>query len=124
MSFQSPASNYTEQRLDFTNLVRLSPQSSYVIRSGSEYPSAGILKGSLLAVDKSLEPVHGSIVIAEINDEFTIRRLLLVPSPALQELEGEQRITSISKQDDLPLWGVVAYVLSDVAGIGFNDATD
>lgn len=70
-----PAANFTEQRLDFTSLVNLSSHSSYFFKSASNYPDFGILKGSLLAVDRAITFKHDQIVIANVGDNFILRRL-------------------------------------------------
>lgn len=120
MAFQSPASGYAEQRLNFGDLVQLSPHSTYILQSASDYPAAGIVRGSLLAVDRGLTPKHGHIVIANVENELVIRRLLLMPVLALQELSGECPVTPLTENEQLPVWGVVAYALTDMAGLGFN----
>lgn len=120
MAFQSPAANFTEQRLDFTNLVKLSSHSSYVFKSASDYPDIGILKGSLLAVDRAIPFKHDQIVIANVGDDLVLRRLLLTPIAALQELDGPKTIIPMPSNQDLPVWGVIAYVLTDIAGSGFD----
>ncbi|MEY8772750.1 S24 family peptidase [Erwinia sp. ACCC 02193] len=120
MAFQSPATNYAEKRIDFTNLVSLSPNSAYVWECTSDYPACGILKGSLLAVDRSLKPKHGNLVIASVDDELVIRRLILTPDPALQTLTGQSTIIPIKEGNESPIWGVIAYALTDLAGLGFS----
>ncbi|POU40271.1 peptidase [Pantoea sp. PSNIH5] len=120
MAFQSPAAKYAEKRIDFTNLVSLSQNSTYVWECTSDYPACGILKGSLLAVDRSLTPKHGNLVIASVDDELVIRRLLLVPAPALQALTGQCSIIPIKEGNESPIWGVIAYALTDLAGLGFS----
>lgn len=120
MAFQSPAAGYAEQRIRFSDLVHLSPYSTYVLRSAGDYPGAGIVEGSLLAVDRGLTPAHGQIVIAEVDNELVIRRLLLTPAPALQTLNGECSVTQLNEDEPLPIWGVVAYALTDLAGLGFR----
>lgn len=124
MAFQSPAANFTEQRLDFTSLVNLSTHSSYVFKSASDYPDIGIVKGSLLAVDRAINFKHDQIVIAYVDDDLVLRRLLLTPVAALQELDGPKTITPVPPNQELPVWGVVAYVLTDMAGSGFNFSED
>jgi len=124
MAFQSPAANFTEQRLDFTSLVNLSSHSSYVFKSASDYPDIGILKGSLLAVDRAIPFKHDQIVIANVDDDLVLRRLLLTPVAALQELDGPRAITPLPSNEDMPVWGVIAYVLTDMAGSGFNFSED
>lgn len=120
MAFQSPAANFTEQRLDFTTLVKLSSHSSYVFESASDYPDIGILKGSLLAVDRAIPFKHDQIVIANVDNDLVLRRLLFTPVTALQELDGSRTITPLSHDHELPIWGVIAYVLTDMAGSGFK----
>ncbi len=122
MAFQSPALGYAEQRLSLGDLVYLSPHSTYLFRSASDYPDVGIVKGSLLAIDRGLTPQHGNIIIAVENDELVMRRLLLKPSPALQELNGDGVLKPLATDQDLPVWGVVAYAVTDLAGLGFNYA--
>lgn len=120
MAFQSPAQNYTETRLNLGDLVHLSPYSTYLMRSDSNFPDAGIVKGSVLAIDRALMPVHGQLIVAELEGELTLRRLLLNPVPALQALDADETVTLLDVSEALPIWGVVAYALTDVAGVGFN----
>jgi DNA polymerase V len=69
---------------------------------------AGIHDGDLLVVDRSLQAGNGSVVIAAIAGELTIKylakrkgRILLVPA------NGEYPEIDITEQEDLTLWGVV-----------------
>ncbi|WP_275235005.1 S24 family peptidase [Pantoea ananatis] len=120
MAFQSPAQNYTETRLNLGDLVHLSPYSTYLMRSESDCADAGIVKGSVLAVDRVLIPAHRQLIVAEIDGELTLRRLLLEPVPALQALDEDETVTLLDVNQALPVWGVVTYALTDVAGVGFN----
>jgi len=74
----------------------------------------------LLAVDRAIPFKHNQIVIANVGDDLVLRRLLLTPIAALQELDGPKRITPMLSNQDVPVWGVIAYVLTDMAGSGFN----
>jgi len=51
-----------------------------------------------------------------------IRRLLLKSSLALQQLNGDGTVTPLAADQELPVWGVVAYALTDLAGLGFKGA--
>lgn len=126
MAFESPAKSYEEKRLNIGDMVRLSAHSTYLIRSASNYPDVGIVKGTVLTVDRSLTPQHGNVIITEFNDELVLRRLLLIPSPALQELTGSGALTELGDDFDLSVWGVVSYAVTDLAGLGFSHtaATD
>ncbi|WP_370417296.1 S24 family peptidase (plasmid) [Pantoea vagans] len=120
MAFQSPSQNYTEARLSLGDLVHLSPYSAYLMRSEIDCPDAGIVKGSVLAIDRALKPAHGQLIVAELDGEMTLRRLLLNPVPALQALDADETVTFLDICQPLPVWGVVAYALTDVAGVGFS----
>lgn len=120
MAFQSPAQNYIEARLSLGDLVHLSPYSTYLMRSDSSFPDAGIVKGSVLAIDRALVPAHGQLIVAEFDGELSLRRLLLDPVPALQAPDSDETITLLDVSQELPVWGVVAYALTDVAGLGFS----
>ena len=120
MAFQSPAQNYAEERLNLGDIVHLSHYSTFLVRSDSECPEAGIIKGSVLAIDRALTPVHGQIIVAEVEGELVLKRLLLKPTPALQALNSEHTVSIVDPDAELPVWGVVAYALTDVAGLGFT----
>ncbi|MBS0970838.1 peptidase [Nissabacter archeti] len=120
MGFQNPSQNYTEHRLTLGDLVYLSPHSTYLLRSASDYPDVGIMKGSLLVIDRGLTPQDRQVVIVKVDDELVLRRLQLEPVPGLQELSGQGSVMLLTEEDDALIWGVVAYVLTDIAGLGFN----
>jgi len=92
------------------------------MRSASDYPDVGTVKGSLLTVERSLTPQHRIIIITEVNDELVLQRLLIIPSPALQELTGDVTLTLLKDDFDLSIWGVVSYALTDLVGLGFSTA--
>jgi SOS-response transcriptional repressors (RecA-mediated autopeptidases) len=125
MGFPSPAMDYVEERVDMASIFCLNRNSTYMILCGGNYPDVGILKGSMMAVDSSITPEHGHIVVATIGGEFVMRRLIKRPYLALQELDGARNIDRITDShelslDDSPVWGVVAYVVTDAAGFGFK----
>lgn len=123
MAFQNPSQNFAEQRLNLGDLVTLSPHSTFLMRSDTDYPDAGIMQGSILVIDRALIPQHRHIIVAEVDGELVLRRLLINPVPALQELRGDESITLLDESQDLPVSGVVAYALTDIAGVGFNPSS-
>ena len=120
MAFQNPAQNFAEQRLSLGDLVTLSPHSTFLVQSNGHYPSMGIIRGSVLAIDRALTPQHRHIIVAELDGELVLRRLLLNPVSALQELQDDETITLLNENLELLVWGVVAYALTDIAGLRFN----
>ena len=73
---------------------------------------AGILSGDLLIVDRSLEPRDGQVVVARVDDGFTVKRWrrkgtrqFLVPENpdfAAMEITGER---------SFEIWGVVTFAI-------------
>ena len=111
--FPSPADDYVESRLSLDEHFVQRPEATFFLRvQGDSMVGAGIHDGDLLIVDKSLEPRHGSIVIAEVHGELTVKKLyrkngeiaLLAENPAY-------RAIPICEESQLVIWGVVTEVV-------------
>lgn len=82
--FPSPAADYTEDELDLNTYCISRPSATYFVRAiGDSMKDMGLHSGDLMVVDKSVTPVHGDIVIAETDGEFTVKRLQMKPRIAL-----------------------------------------
>ena len=87
---RSPAADYTESELDLNEYCIHRRHSTYFVRAiGNSMTDIGLYSGDLMVVDKAEQPRHGDIVIAEIEGEFTVKRLLLTPRPALQAMNPD-----------------------------------
>ncbi len=72
----------------------------------------GIFDGDKLVVDRAVEPRHQHIVIAVINNDYTVKKLfklrgvieLRAENPAYQPIRFKDT-------DELQIWGVVVGVL-------------
>lgn len=85
--FPSPAADYIEAELDLNEYCIRRRHTSYFVRAiGNSMTDIGLNSGDLMVVDKAEKPLHGDIVIAEIEGEFTVKRLLLTPRPTLQAM--------------------------------------
>ena len=74
--FPSPADDYLERDLDLNEYFVKHETATYYLRvSGDSMENAGIRHNDLLVVDKSLEARDGSIVVAVIDGELTVKRL-------------------------------------------------
>lgn len=72
--FPSPSEQYSDTPLDLNTLMVKRPSGTYFVRvSGDSMQNAGILDGDCLVVDKTLSPNENDIVIAAINNEFTVK---------------------------------------------------
>ena len=74
--FPSPAEQYVERPLDLNELLVARPAATYFVRAeGDSMEGAGIRSGDMLVVDRSLEAADGSVVIACVDGEFTVKTL-------------------------------------------------
>ena len=72
--FPSPAEQYVESPLDLNELLVHHPAATFFVRAaGDSMLEAGIRPGDILVVDRSLNVTDGSIVIAAVNQEFTVK---------------------------------------------------
>ncbi|RSK50050.1 translesion error-prone DNA polymerase V autoproteolytic subunit [Hymenobacter rigui] len=116
--FPSPAEDHRGTRLDLNRLLLPHPDSTYLVRvtgdsmTGGE---SGIRDGALLAVDCRLTATHDDVVIAVVEGQFTVKRLVrrsanawfLVPdNPCYPEIP-------ITEPDLFDVWGVVTYVVTE-----------
>lgn len=110
--FPSPAQDYIEDSLDLNKLVLRHPSATYFIRvSGDSMIEAGIDHNDLLVVDRSLDAVHGDIVVAAVAGEFTVKELRT--RPFLQLAPRNRRYSPMVFQDaeELEIFGVVTFIL-------------
>lgn len=61
------------------------------------------MQGSVFAIDRALIPQHRHIIVAEVDGELVLRRLLIKPVPVLKELRRDETITLLDKSQDLPV---------------------
>ena len=122
--FPSPAEDYLETRIEVEKILIQHPASTFLVRAhGGSMERAGIFDSDLLVVDKSLEAKNRDVVIAIVDGEFLVKRLIVVldggegqPRTLLRAEEmGEEEIWPdlVMKEEDV-VWGVVKWVLHQV----------
>lgn len=73
--FPSPAEEYSQGRLDLNEFLIRNPAATLYVRAvGISMVKAGILPGDILAVDRSVTPQNGDIIIARIDGEDLVKR--------------------------------------------------
>jgi len=76
--FPSPAEDYDHGRLDLNDLLITHPLATFFFEvSGRSMEGAGIFDRDLVIVNRALRPVHGSIVLAQVDSDFTVKYLHL-----------------------------------------------
>ncbi|WP_461169597.1 LexA family protein [Arthrobacter sp. Z1-15] len=114
--FASPAQDYYDAGIDLNRHLIRDVTSTFIMRvSGDAMDGAGISDGDEIIVDRSLTPKDGSVVVAVLNGELTIRRLLLTGQGIFLHADSPGS-TDIPVPDpaELSVWGVVTRCLHHV----------
>lgn len=75
--FPSPAAPYVADYLDFNQYLVSNPSATIAIYAkGDSMNLAGITSGDMLVVNRALEAQNGDIVVAEVDGDFTVKRLV------------------------------------------------
>ena len=109
--FQSPAANYTQDRLHILQRLITDPLNTYYFEAASdEMDLFGIKKGTLLVVDRSKDPSGGMVVIAWHNVEWLVRQLITHPKKKyLTTGKEEDPMVEIKENEGILIWGVVTW---------------
>lgn len=111
--FPSPAADYAQSRIDLNSHLLLNENASFLFRvRGESMTGIGIYDGDTIIVDRSITPAHNQIVLAVIDDEFTVKRLyrrgqdvrLIAENPAFTPI-------TLKDGQELRIWGVVTFNL-------------
>ena len=112
--FPSPADEYIEKSLDLNiYLVRNTAATFFFRVMGDSMTGANIHDGDMLVVDRSIEPKHRHIVLAVINNEYTVKRLHSLGG--VIELHAENPAyppICFREHEELQVWGVVVGAVS------------
>ena len=114
--FPSPADDFLESALDLNEYLIKHPSSTFLVRvTGDSMINAGIFPNDILIVDRSLEPLHGKIVVAVVNTELTVKRFYK-RGRQIKLLPENNKYSPIvfNPEDELIIWGVVTNVLHAV----------
>ena len=114
--YPSPAQDYFDGRIDLNEHLIQDITSTFVVRvTGNSMELAGISDGDELIVNRALEPRDGSVVIAVLDGELTVKRLRITPTGVVLKAESPNypdiRVPSLS---ELTIWGVATRCLHHV----------
>lgn len=114
--FPSPADDYIEKKLDLNEYLVKHPAATFYVRvEGDSMIGAGILSGDILVVDRALQPTHNKIVVAIVDGEFTVKRLLIKGKKVLLSPENDMyQPIEVTEGMDFAVWGVVTSVIHEV----------
>lgn len=114
--FPSPAHDYVEQTLDLNDLCIRRPAATFFVRvEGDSMIEAGIFHNDILVVDRSVKPVHGDIVVAQVDGGFTVKELCLRPKLMLLPRNSAYQPILLANDNELQIFGVVTNVVRQMS---------
>lgn len=111
--FPSPADDFLDRRLDLHKFLVRNESATFFLRAhGESMINAGIHDGDLLVVDRSESAGHNRIVIAAVDGELTVKRLIRRRNRVLLAPENpDYPEIDITEHEYVHIWGVVTYVV-------------
>ena len=111
--FPSPAADYLEDRLSLDQLLIQHPAATFFARAqGDSMTGAGIHDGDLLIIDRALTARSDDVVIALLDGELLVKRLVLEDGNVELRSENERYPPmALSDEQQLDVWGVVIQVI-------------
>ena len=111
--FPSPADDYIEKTLDLNELCIQHPSATFYVRiKGESMVDAHIYPGDIVIIDRAIESASGKIILAVLNGEFTIKRLIKENNTWILKAENNAyQPIQIKPNDTFEVWGVITYVI-------------
>ena len=111
-----PVVECIDGRLDLNKHLIRNYASTYFVRvSGDSMTGAGIHDGDILVVDRSRQAVDGSVVVARVNADFLVKRLVERDGRVLLAPENDEFDSlEINEHHDFEIWGVVTNVIHEL----------
>lgn len=111
--FPSPAQDYVDKTLDMNEHLIKNEAATFVVKVASlSMRDAGIEIDDELIVDRSIEAKHEDIVIALIDNEFTVKRLMIESDNRWLKAENPDcSDIHLSDGQEMVIWGVVTFVI-------------
>ena len=108
--FPSPAEDLCAKRIDVFERLVQHPEATYQMRvRGHSMRGEGIFDGDILLIDRAITPRSGHIVIAVIDNEFLVKKLLLTPSGQMKFKAANRDFPDVIPREGqtIEIWGVV-----------------
>jgi len=114
--FASPADDHLDNPIDLNKLMVPKPAATFMLKvEGDSMIGAGIFDGDLLVIDRSETARDGSVVIAVVHGELTVKRLLrdaegiwLVPE------NPEFKAIHVADESELVIWGCATHAIHNL----------
>ncbi len=113
LGFRLPMLTHEEPELDIAEIIVMDPDNTFYMRMGSSAMSSyHILQDHVLVIDRTLQPVPGSIVIFFHEGEFYVREY--APGQTKLQLKADTPADTVEIENSVnwQCWGVVMLSLN------------
>lgn len=108
--FPSPADDYVERTIDLNEWLIGNEVATFIVRAEGDSMSGEIHSGDRLIVDRSLEARHKDVVVACLDGEMIVKRLLVQHGRYYLHPENTSYpLIEITEERELIIWGVVTH---------------
>ena len=114
--FPTPALDYEQEEIDLSRILQPNPATSFIIRvKGDSMTEANMPDGCMAVVDRSIRPSTGDIIVAALNGEYTVKRLVKAGRNWVLHPENPFfKPIVITEDAEFQVWGVVTAVIVDM----------
>ena len=116
--FPSPADDHLEEVLDLNELCITQPAATFLVRAGGISMTGGVADihdGDVLVVNRAKKPAHKQIVVACVDGEFCVKRLMHQNQiPWLMADNPNSPALRLDTAGEVTIWGVVTWIFREV----------
>ena len=110
--FPSPACDYVESNIDLNEWLIRNKLATYIVRVEGDSMAGEIHSGDLLIVDRSLEPRHRDVVVACVDGEMLVKRLVAEGGRFFLVAENpDYPAIELNGDRETVIWGVVTHCI-------------
>jgi len=111
--FPSPAEDFLEPGLNLNEYLIQNSAATFCVKvKGDSMVGSRITTGDILIVDRSLSPQNQNVILAILNGNFIVKKLLISNNDfyLLSDNKYANKI-KINSEMEFYVWGVVTYVI-------------
>ena len=95
--FSSPATHYSEPRIDLNDELVSNASATFFVRVVDDtFMEFNVLENDVLIIDKSHKPKSGQLALAIVDGSFNIKRI------------------DTDRPEELEIWGTITYIIKSV----------
>ncbi|GJD77014.1 LexA family protein [Methylobacterium gregans] len=111
--FPSPADDFLEAATELPRWLVPNPPATFLWQiSGESMRGAGIFDRDLACVDRSLKAGHDCVVVAVVNGQMSIKRLVIKGNQARLAFDNpDLPAFAVEDLEEAAIWGVVRFTI-------------